>query len=75
MGAQVIIPSKTYPGALANYSQLAATGISLSSNSMSTNSSGYKFWQDERANIPLVMAIGIPTVISARIGSRFAKRG
>jgi len=73
-GAQVIIPSMTHPGSLANFSQLSATGISLSSLSVSALSSGYKFWHDDRVNIPLAMTIGIPAVISARVGSHFAKK-
>ena len=73
-GAQVIVPSMTYPGPLASYSQLSATGISLSSLSVSAVSSGYKFWKDELVDIPLAMVIGVPAVVSARIGSRFAKK-
>lgn len=73
-GAQVIIPLMTYPGSLAGYTQLSATGISLSSLSVSSLSSGYNFWNEGRVNIPLAMAIGIPAVFSARVGSHFAKK-
>jgi len=73
-GAQVIIPLMTHPGSLANFSQLSATGISLSSLSVSTISSGYKFWKEDRVNLSLALAIGIPAVISARMGSHFAKK-
>jgi len=73
-GAQVIIPAMTHPGSYANFSQLSATGITLSSLSLSVIASGYKFWHEGRVNIPLAMAIGFPAVISARIGSHFAKK-
>lgn len=74
-GAQVIIPSMTLPSvSFANYSQLSATGISLSSLSVSTLSSGYRFWEKDRVHLPMVLAIGIPAVLSARIGSRIAKK-
>jgi uncharacterized membrane protein YfcA len=71
-GGQIIIPSMTFP--VLNLSQLSATGISLTSLSFSSISSGYKFWRDERVHIPLALAIGLPAVVSARIGSRFASK-
>ncbi|CAJ1956323.1 unnamed protein product [Cylindrotheca closterium] len=73
-GAQVIIPSMTLPMSFANYSQLSATGISLSSLSVSTLSSGYRFWEKDRVHLPIVLAIGIPAVFSARVGSHIAKK-
>jgi len=73
-GAQIIIPSMLYPSPLASYSQLSATGISLSSLSLSSISSGYRFWSDNQVNIPLALSIGLPAVVSARIGSHIAKK-
>lgn len=73
-GAQVIIPALTFPASFANISQLSATGVSLSSLSISTLSSGYKFWHEQRVNVPLALVIGIPAVLSARVGSRWAKK-
>jgi len=72
--AQVIIPSMIYPSPLASYSQLSATGISLSALSLSSISSGYRFWTDNKVNIPIALGIGIPAVFSARVGSHFAKK-
>merc|ERR1719183_3140171 len=73
-GAQIIIPSMLYPSPLASYSQLSATGISLSSLSLSSISSGYRFWSDNQVNIPLALSIGLPAVVSARVGSHIAKK-
>ena len=73
-GAQIIIPSMLYPSPLASYSQLSATGISLTSLSFSSCSSGYRFWVDNQVNIPLALSIGLPAVISARVGTHLAKK-
>lgn len=73
-GAQVIIPAMTLPLSVASFSQLSATGISLTSLSVSTVSSAYTFWEENRVNIPLAVAIGLPSVFSARIGSHYAKK-
>lgn len=74
-GGQIIIPSMTYPNpAIANFSQLSATGLSLSSLSISTMSSGYKFWHDQSVNIPIVLTIGIPALMSSYVGTKIAKR-
>lgn len=74
-GAQVIIPSLTLPvPAIANLSQLSATGVSLTSLSLSTITTGFKFWKEERVDIPIVLLIGIPAVLSARLGTRWARQ-
>ena len=73
-GAQIVIPSMSYPSPLASYSQLSATGISLSSLSLSSISSGYRFWSDNQVNIPMALSIGLPAVVSARVGSHIAKK-
>lgn len=73
-GAQIIIPSMTYPASFANYSQLAATGISLSSLSLSSVTSAYKFYNDQSVDLAMALVIGLPAVISARVGSKFAKK-
>jgi len=71
-GAQIIIPSMTAPfPSFAGYSQLSATGISLTSLSFSTVTSGYKFWNENRVDIPLALAIGIPSVLSARLAGLY----
>lgn len=72
--AQLIIPAMIHPNALASYSQLSATGISLSALSVSSISSGYKFWTDDQVNVPIALCIGLPAVFSARVGSHIAKR-
>ena len=40
---------------------------------MSSISSGYRFWSDNQVNIPLALSIGLPAVVSARVGSHIAK--
>lgn len=73
-GAQVVIPSLTLRIPVASYSQLSATGISLSSLSVSSVSSGCEFWRDGRVDVMTAAAIGLPAVFSARVGTRLAKR-
>jgi uncharacterized membrane protein YfcA len=73
-GAQIIIPAMTLPMSVANLSQLSATGVSLTSLSLSTVSSGFKFWREDRVNLPLALTIGIPAVLSARVGTRIAQK-
>lgn len=73
-GAQVLIPSMTLPIPLASHSQLAATGISLTSLSLSSVSSGYRFWTDGRVDVPTALGIGVPALLSARAGTRLAQR-
>lgn len=73
-GAQVIIPLMTHPSNFANFTQLSATGISLSSLSLSTVSSGLKFWHEDKVNLPIAFAIGLPAVMSAYVGSHIAKK-
>lgn len=78
-GAQVILPSMTTTAyrsvsSVAGYSQLTATGISLTSLSVSTISSGLRFWQDDRVCVPIALAVGLPAVVSARCGSHLAHR-
>ena len=68
-GAQILIPAMTLPLPLANYSQLAATGISLSSLSFSSVSASYKFLCEDKVVVPIAMSIGLPAVISARFGT------
>jgi len=71
-GAQVIIPGMTH--STMGLSQLSATGISLSCLSLSTVSSGAKFLRDDAVDVYTSLAIAIPSVISARLGTRIAKR-
>lgn len=73
-GAQTIIPAMTLAIPVANLSQLAATGVSLSSLSLSTVTSGFKFWKEDRVDIPLALMIGVPAVLAARIGTRLAHK-
>lgn len=74
-GAQVLIPSLTAKvSSLAGYSQLSATGISLTSLSTSTFTSGYKFWNEGQVHVPFAMMIGLPAVFSARLGTLLARR-
>ena len=73
-GAQTIIPAMTMPIAVANLSQLSATGVSLTSLSLSTLTSGFKFWEEDRVHVPLALLIGFPAIFSARAGTRIAQR-
>ena len=74
-GAQIVIPSMTLPWAhVANYTQLSATGMSLTSLSISTVSSGYQFWKEQKVHLTMALAIGFPAMLSARIGTYIAKR-
>ena len=73
-GAQTIIPAMTMAHPAANLSQLAATGIALSSLSLSTVTSGFKFWKEDRVEIPLAFVIGVPAVLAARVGTRWAQK-
>ena len=59
----------TLPLPFANYSQLAATGISLSSLSFSSVSASYKFLCEDKVVVPIALSIGLPAVISARFGT------
>lgn len=73
-GAQVILPSLTASHPLASLSQLSASGISLSSLSLSTLTSGYRFWQADKVDWVSALAMAVPSVVSARLGSRLAAR-
>ncbi|VEU44281.1 unnamed protein product [Pseudo-nitzschia multistriata] len=74
-GAQVLIPAMTAPfPSFAGHSQLSATGISLSSLSVSTLTSGYWFWAEDRVVVPVALAISLPAVAAARAGSHLARR-
>lgn len=68
-GAQILIPAMTLSLPIANYSQLAATGISLSSLSFSSVSASYKFMCDDKVVVPIAVSIGLPAVVSARFGT------
>jgi uncharacterized membrane protein YfcA len=73
-GAQILIPGMTWNNPLAGYSQLAATGVSLTSLSTSTLTSGYKFFHEGQVNVPIALMVGIPSVLSARLGTLWAKK-
>ena len=69
-GAQFIIPGMTMMG----HSQLAATGISLCSLSLSTVTGAAKFVASDNACLATAAAMALPSVITARIGTRMAAR-
>lgn len=71
-GAQFIIPGMTHP--VMGLSQLAATGVSLCSLSMSTVSGALKFWNDSSVSVATAVAIAVPSIFTARIGARLAAR-
>jgi len=73
-GAAIVIPLLTIATPIANLSQLSATGVSLSTLSMSTLSSGYKYWNNDCVNLPLVLLISIPSMIAARVGTHVARK-
>jgi len=68
-GAQTLIPAMTVSSPIANYSQLAATGISLSSLSFSSVSALYQFLCKDKVVVPIAVSIGLPAVVSARFGT------
>jgi uncharacterized membrane protein YfcA len=71
-GAQVIIPGMTHPTMA--MSQLSATGISLSSLSVSVVTSGFHFLQEDRVALETALAIAAPSILSARLGTILAHR-
>jgi uncharacterized membrane protein YfcA len=71
-GAQFIIPGMS--GSLMNLPQLAATGVSLCSLSLGTCMSSVKFAMTDNVSISTAVAIALPSVAAARIGSRLAAR-
>jgi len=73
-GAAIVIPLLTIATPIANLSQMSATGVSLSTLSVSTLSSGYKYWKNDCVNIPLVLLISIPSMIAARVGTHLARK-
>jgi len=74
-GAQIIIPAMawSHPN-YAGLSQLAATGVSLTSLSVSTLSSGWEYWREGNVNVPLAAVIGASSTLSALWGTRLAQR-
>jgi uncharacterized membrane protein YfcA len=68
----VIIPGMTHPTMA--MSQLSATGISLSSLSVSVVTSGFHFLQEDRVAVETALAIAIPSILSARLGTVLAHR-
>ena len=73
-GAAIVIPLLTIATPIANLSQLSATGVSLSTLSVSTLSSGYKYWNNDCVDLPLVLLISIPSMIAARVGTHMARK-
>jgi uncharacterized membrane protein YfcA len=71
-GAQVIIPGMTHPTMA--LSQLSATGISLSSLSLSVVTSGFRFLQKDSVALETSLAIAVPSILSARLGTQLAHR-
>ena len=69
-GAQFIIPGMTMMG----HSQLAATGISLCSLSCSTVTGAARFVASDSVNLATAVAIALPSIVTARIGTRLASR-
>ena len=69
-GAQFIIPGMTMMG----HSQLAATGISLCYLSLSAVTGAAKFVASDNACLATAAAMALPSVITARIGTRMAAR-
>lgn len=69
-GAQIIIPGMTNVG----HSQLAATGISLCSLSLSTVTGAAKFVMEDSVCLATAAAIAIPSIFTARLGTRLAAR-
>ena len=55
-------------------SQLAATGVSLCSLSISTVTGSLKFLLSDSASLPIAMAIALPSIVTARLGAKFAAR-
>lgn len=75
-GAQILIPTLTFsPHPLVpGLPPLAATGVALTSLSFSTLTTGYQFWKDDHVNLLVAFMIGVPAVLSARLGTLWAKK-
>lgn len=71
-GAQFIIPGMTH--SLMGLSQLASTGVSLVSLSVSTCSSAAKFVMDDSANLQVAAMMAVPSIVTARFGAKLAAR-
>ena len=71
-GAQFIVPGMTHP--FMGHTQLAATGISLCSLSLSTTSSAAKWIMSDSVSWPQAAAIALPAIVTARLGTRFAAK-
>ena len=71
-GAQFIIPGMTHP--LMAHSQLAATGISLCSLSVSTVTGAVKFVMSDHADLVTAAIMAVPAMLTARLGARLAAR-
>ena len=71
-GAQFIIPGMTHP--LMGLSQLAATGVSLCSLSVSTVMSAAKFVMNDSVSLSTAAAIALPSIVTARLGAKLAAR-
>jgi uncharacterized membrane protein YfcA len=72
-GAQIIIPSLTSPAVL-GLSQLAATGVSLSSLSCAVVVGAARFTSADLADVSMAAAIALPSMLGARIGSKLSAR-
>lgn len=71
-GAQFIIPGMTHP--LMGLPQLAATGVSLCSLSVSTVMGAAKFVMNDSVNLTMAATIALPSIVTARLGGRLATR-
>jgi uncharacterized membrane protein YfcA len=71
-GAQVIIPTLTHP--MMGLTQLAASGVSISSLSFAVLTSSSQFARADSADLQTAAAIAIPSMFGARIGVKIASR-
>lgn len=71
-GAQFIIPGMTHP--LMGHSQLAATGISLCSLSLSSVTGAARFVMSDSASLLTAATIALPSMATARLVTRLAAK-
>jgi len=71
-GGQMIIPGMTHQYMALN--QLAATGVSLFSLSLSSISSSVRFATSDSACLVTAASIAIPSIVTARFGTQLASR-
>ena len=72
-GAQIVVPGLTHP-ALGGLSQLAASGISVLSQSVAATAGSLNYLQAGVVDLQTAGAIALPSIVGARAGVALARR-